>query len=111
MKKFLVLAAAFLAAGSADAGWRRGRSVAVAEVSCATCPAASTSTAQGAAVVIASSGRFRHVGGNRGAEGIGLGATAAEAIRNCCFYGRLQAVEIGTAQMRSGQFVAVVRYR
>lgn len=104
MKKFLVLAAAFLAAGSADAGWRRGRSVAVPEV-------ASASTAQGAALVIASSGRFRHVGGNRGAEGIGLGSTAAEAIRNCCFYGRLQAVEIGTAQMRSGQFVAVVRYR
>ena len=106
MKKFLVLAAACLVAGQADAGWRRGRSVAVATV-----PAGSTATAQGAAVVIASSGRFRHVGGNRGAEGIGLGSTAAEAIRNCCFYGRLQAVEIGTAQMRSGQFVAVVRYR
>ena len=107
MKKFLVLAAAFLVAGQADAGWRRGRS----SVAVATVPAGSTATAQGAALVIASSGRFRHPGGNRGAEGIGLGSTAAEAIRNCCFYGRLQAVEIGTAQMRSGQFVAVVRYR
>ena len=107
MKKFLVLAAAFLVAGQADAGWRRGRS----SVAVATVPVGNTATAQGAAMVIASSGRFRHVGGNRSAEGIGLGSTAAEAIRNCCFYGRLQAVEIGTAQMRSGQFVAVVRYR
>ena len=119
MNKLLGLALVAALAGSVSGGpFRRSNTVAVCSGgACAPAPAAAgkqsvgTGTAQGAAVIIASLGRLRHLGGNRGAEGIGLGSTPDQAIRNCCFYGRLTPADIGTARMANGQYVAVIRYR
>ena len=119
MNRLLGLALILALAGSVSGGpFRRGNTVAVCSGGAcapATAPATTqtvgTGTAQGAAIIIASMGRLRHLGGNRGAEGIGLGSTPDQAIKNCCFYGRLAPADIGTARMANGQYVAVIRYR
>lgn len=126
---FYSLALLGATASLAEAGpfSRRGRSCS-ASGSCATTtvtttqaqpakpapqPAAqgNTSTAQGVAILISSTGRFRHWGGNHGPEGIGLGATPEQALRNCCYFGRYQIADVGYAQMANGSWVAVARYR
>jgi hypothetical protein len=75
-------------------------------------PNASTTNAQGAALLIVQTGRFRHNGHPFGLfEGIGMASTQQGAIQNCCFWGKRNAIDIGTAQMSNGMWVAVVRYR
>lgn len=103
----------------ADAGpFRRGGRVvavsAVAEAKPAAKPATAgnTASAQGVAVLIVETGRFRHWGGNPfAAEGIGMGPSPAAALANCCFYGRRQIADVGYAQTKTGAWVAVARYR
>lgn len=68
-------------------------------------------TAQSAAVLISSTGRFRHNGGHGLFEGIGMAHTVEAAIANCCrprFGGRPR--EVGVARMANGLFVAVCRW-
>ena len=68
-------------------------------------------TAQQDAETMARTGVLRHCGRSGGRrEGIGLGATREQAIRNCCFYGQLRPVEIGVARGRSGRWFACIRY-
>ena len=117
MKKFLTLAAAFAVAAQADAGVFHRRAtctVATCQPQATAKPAAKatgdTSTAQGVAVLIVSTGRFRHFGGYNGYEGIGMGATQAQAEANCCYRGRLLPRERGFAQMANGLWVCVCRY-
>ena len=113
MKKFLTIAAAFAVAAQADAGvFHRRATVAVATPTAKPVAKAAgdTSTAQGVAVLIVSTGRFRHFGGYNGYEGIGMGATPAAAEANCCYRGRLLPRERGFAQMANGLWVCVCRY-
>ncbi len=45
------------------------------------------------------------------AEGVGMSTRwAADAIRNCCFWGQRQPLSIQTSY-RNGRYYAVVRYR
>ena len=113
MKKILTIAAAFAVAAQADAGvFQRKATVTVATPTAkpAAKAAGDTSTAQGVAVLIVSTGRFRHFGGYNGYEGIGMGATQAQAEANCCYRGRLLPRERGFAQMANGLWVCVCRY-
>ena len=93
--------------GLADAGPFRKRTTTTAVVVSQGAPA----TAQAAAVLISSTGRFRHNGGHGLFEGIGMGSTEAAAVGNCCqprFGGRPR--EVGIARMANGLFVAVCRW-
>ena len=116
MRYFTVFALTIAAATLANAGpFHRRGSVAVcttgASQQAATAkPAGDTSTAQGVAVLIVQTGRFRHFGGYNGYEGIGMGSTQAQAEANCCFRNRLLPRERGFAQMASGLWVCVCRY-
>lgn len=68
-------------------------------------------TAQGVANYLARIGRIGHFGGNPyPAEGVGMGATADQAIRNCCFYGRRRIADQGVAQGAGGWWFACCRY-
>jgi hypothetical protein len=68
-------------------------------------------TAASAAAYMASIGRIGHFGGNPySAEGVGMGSTADQAIRNCCFYGRRQIADQGVCQSASGWWFACNRY-
>jgi hypothetical protein len=98
---------------TADAGpFRRKTAVVSGVAPVAAKPNASTTNAQGAALLIVQTGRFRHNGHPFGLfEGIGMASTQQGAIQNCCFWGKRNAVDIGTAQMSNGMWVAVVRYR
>ena len=99
---------------TADAGPFRRKATVVTGVAApaAAKPNASTTNAQGAALLIVQTGRFRHNGHPFGLfEGIGMASTQQGAIQKCCFWGRREAVDIGTAQMSNGMWVAVVRYR
>lgn len=72
---------------------------------------AAPSTAQSAAVLISSTGRFRHNGGHGLFEGIGMAHTVEAAIANCCrprFGGMPR--EVGVVRMANGLFVAVCRW-
>lgn len=69
-----------------------------------------TSTAQGVALLIVSTGRFQHFGGNRGFEGIGMGSTPEAAEQNCCYRSRWLPRERGFARMANGLWVCVCRY-
>lgn len=109
MKKFLTLAAVFAVAAQAGAGVFHRKPIATV-VTPAAKAAGDTSTAQGVAVMIVSTGRFRHFGGYNGYEGIGMGATPAAAEANCCYRGRLLPRERGFAQMANGLWVCVCRY-
>ena len=107
----LFWAAAFAAivTSGAEGGVFRRRPVTVATTATTT-TTTTTTTAQGAAAVIAGSGRFRHVGGNRGTEGIGLGATPEAAEASCCYRSVLIPRERGFARMANGMWVCVCRY-
>jgi hypothetical protein len=92
---------------TADAGPFRRKTAVVSGVA-----PASTTNAQGAALLIVQTGRFRHNGHPFGLfEGIGMASTQQSAIQNCCYWGKRTPVDIGTARMHSGMWVAVVRYR
>lgn len=119
MKKFLTLAALVGLVTQSEAGvFRRTTAVTCTTATCQPQAAAKpvakaagdTSTAQGVAVLIVSTGRFRHFGGYNGYEGIGMGATQAQAEANCCYRGRLLPRERGFAQMANGLWVCVCRY-
>ena len=113
MKKFLTIAAAFAVAAQADAGVFHRKAtctVATYQPQAAAKPAGDTSSAAGVALLIVQSGRFRHFGGYNGYEGIGMGATQAQAEANCCYRGRLLPRERGFAQMANGLWVCVCRY-
>ena len=121
MKKFLTLAAVAALVGQSEAGvFRRSKAVCTTgtcqpqQTQAASQPVAKgdTSTAQGVAVLIVTTGRFRHWGGNPfAAEGIGMGPTPQAALQNCCFYGRRQIADVGYAQQANGYWIAVARYR
>jgi hypothetical protein len=69
-------------------------------------------TAQQDAETMARTGVLRHCGRNGGRrEGIGVGSTPEQALRNCCYYGRYRIVEkaVAWSPMRRAWF-AVIRY-
>jgi hypothetical protein len=68
--------------------------------------------AQSKANAMARMGRTRHVGGGFGGgryEGVGYSSSSAQAaIRNCCYWGRRQAVDIGVARGARGYYACVI---
>lgn len=109
------LAACLALVQSSNAGvFRKTRNVAnctTGQCQQATAVQGDTSTAQGAALIIVQRG-FRHWGHPAGLyEGIGMASTPQAAIQNCCFWGRRTPVDIATARLNNGMYVAVVRYR
>lgn len=71
-----------------------------------------TATAQGVANIMARDGSLRHMGGHHPYyEGIGMGSTPDQALRNCCYYGRIKIVDQGVAQGRNGKWFACIRGR
>jgi hypothetical protein len=69
-------------------------------------------TAQQDAEQMARTGVLRHCGRNGGRrEGIGVGSTPEQALKNCCFYGRYRIVEkaVAWSPVRRAWF-AVIRY-
>jgi hypothetical protein len=66
-------------------------------------------TAQSTAEQMARTGILRHcgtAGGRR--EGIGFSTVSADAaIKNCCFFGKFRAREIGVAKGRKGYYAVV----
>lgn len=67
-------------------------------------------TAQDAANHMARIGRIGHFGGNPGYEGVGMGATPDQAMRNCCYFGRFAIRDHGCAQGANGMWYACNRY-
>jgi hypothetical protein len=71
-----------------------------------------TGTAQGVANLMARTGRLAHMGGNPHAlEGIGMGSTPDQALRRCCYYGRMRIADQGVAQGANGRWYACIRGR
>jgi len=71
----------------------------------------SLGTAQSVANHMAKIGRIGHFGGNPyPREGVGMGTTAQQAIRNCCFYGQYTIKDQGVAQGNNGMWYACNRY-
>lgn len=68
-----------------------------------------TSAADDAAEM-ARTGRLGHRGGCGSREGIGMGATPEQALRNCCYWGRYQVREQAVVRGANGRYYAVVRY-
>jgi hypothetical protein len=67
-------------------------------------------TAQGVANYLASIGRIGHYGGNPFAyEGVGMGASPDQALRNCCNNGGVVA-DYGVCQGSNGMWYACKRY-
>jgi hypothetical protein len=71
---------------------------------------ASNSSAEGVALLIVQTGRFRHFGGHNGLEGIGMGATQAQAEAACCYRRTHAPRERGFAQLANGMWVCCCRY-
>ena len=73
-----------------------------------------TSIAQQKAQIQASQGVMRHIGGSFGGgsrEGVGFSTLSPQdAIKNCCYYGKCQPIDIGVARGRDGWY-ATVLYR
>ncbi|NBW88039.1 MAG: hypothetical protein EBR23_14730 [Planctomycetia bacterium] len=68
-------------------------------------------TAQDHALVLARRGTLVHSSCGQ-TEGIGCGATAEQARRNCCYFGKRQIVEEGVAYSPvTRRWFAVIRYR
>ena len=68
-------------------------------------------TAQDHALVLARRGTLVHSSCGQ-TEGIGSGATAEQARRNCCYFGKRQIVEEGVAYSpATRRWFAVIRYR
>ena len=114
MRRFaLGLAACLGLVQSSDAGvFRKTRVVASVPAAPAVAVKGNTSTAQNAALLIVETGRFRHHGHPAGLfEGIGMASTQQGAIQNCCYWGKRNAVDIGTVRQNNGMWIAVVRYR
>jgi hypothetical protein len=73
---------------------------------------ATTATAQGVANIMAREGRMRHMGGNPYPyEGVGMGSTPDQALRNCCYSGQRPVADEGVAQGPNGKWFACRRYR
>lgn len=69
--------------------------------------------AQSKANRMARSGRMAHLGGGFGKgryEGVGMGNTRDRAIRNCCYWGRRQPIDIGAAS-NGRRWYACVLYK
>jgi hypothetical protein len=69
-------------------------------------------TAQQDAETMARTGVLRHcrTAGGR-LEGIGVGSSRDQAIRNCCYWGRPY-IDLGVARsIRTGRYYACVRYK
>jgi hypothetical protein len=78
----------------------------------ASAAAFNTSTAQGVANIMASTGRVGHWGGNTGYEGCGMGATPQAAFNSCCYSNSgMTTVDVGYAQGRNGMWYCCRRYR
>jgi hypothetical protein len=107
---WMVLLAAVVGCQHTEAGVLRRRPVAVAVSTPTLIRTTTTETAQGAANLIVWSGRFRHVGGNRGPEGIGMGLTPAAAEASCCFRQQMVPRDRGFARLANGMWVCVCRY-
>lgn len=115
MKKFIFALCAVAAIASySQAGIFRKRATTVTAVQVKQQPATAvkgdTSTAQGVALLIVQTGRFRHFGGYNGYEGIGMGSTQSQAESNCCYRNRFAPRERAFAQMPNGMWVCVCRY-
>jgi hypothetical protein len=68
-------------------------------------------TAQDHALVLARRGTLVHSSCGQ-TEGIGCGATADQARRNCCYFGKRQIIEEGVAYSpATRRWFAVIRYR
>lgn len=68
----------------------RGRAVSVTKTRTVNAYASPQAACEAKAAKMAAMGVMRHLGGGfagGNAEGVGRGATAAQATRNCCFYG------------------------
>ena len=70
---------------------------------------ARTSAAEDAEFM-ARTGRFAHRGTAGCREGIGIGSTPEQALRNCCYWGRYAVREKAVARGANGRYYAVVRY-
>ena len=114
LKKFaFALCAVAAIAGYSQAGIFRKRVTTVTAVQAKPAVAqvkGDTSTAQGVALLIVQTGRFRHFGGYNGFEGIGMGSTPAQAEANCCYRNRFTPRERAFAQTAGGMWVCVCRY-
>jgi hypothetical protein len=72
---------------------------------------ATTATAQGVAELMARNRRMSHMGGNPFPyEGVGMGSTPDQALRNCCYSGQRPVADQGVAQGSDGRFYACRRY-
>lgn len=71
-----------------------------------------TATAQGVANIIARDGRLSHRGGNGGMlEGIGMGSSPDQALRNCCYSNSGRPVVDQGVAYGHGRWWACKRYR
>lgn len=70
-----------------------------------------TATAQGVANLMARLRRMGHYGGNSGYEGVGVGSTPQQALRNCCYSNSgMAVVDEGVARGSDGRWYACRRY-
>jgi hypothetical protein len=67
-------------------------------------------SAQDHALVLARRGSLIHSSCGQ-TEGIACGPTQEAARRSCCYFGRRQIVEEGSARAADGRWFAVIRYR
>ena len=68
-------------------------------------------SAQAVANHMANIGRIGHWGGNPYKyEGVGMGSTPDQAIRNCCYYGKFNIQDQGVCQGSNGMWYACNRY-
>ena len=112
LKKMTVLALAFVFAAGAQAGpfGIFGRKTTSNNNSR---PVASVflGSAQAVANHMANIGRIGHWGGNPYKyEGVGMGSTPDQAIRNCCYYGKFNIQDQGVCQGSNGMWYACNRY-
>ena len=115
MKKSLVLALAFAMFGAsfAQAGpfGLFGKRTSNNNRPVANAVNYSLGTAQAVANHMASLGRIGHWGGNPYKyEGVGMGSTPDQAIRNCCYYGRFTIQDQGVCRGANGMYYACNRY-
>ena len=79
---------------------------------CRILPQWNTSTAQGVAEIMASRGVMAHLGGNSFPyEGVGMAGSPEQAVRNCCYYGKITITDQGVARGRDGRWYACIRGR
>lgn len=115
---FLSLAILAVTAGTSIAGPFGRRVVATSKSSSCVggqCNASSVRVvtrggAQAHAEAMAASGSLVHASSHPGFEGVGYGATAESALRNCCNNGG-EIIDQGVAQSRDGRWFACIRRR